>query len=426
MKLHKAVLGHLSARVLNVPLLIAPAKLVVILSIIGSRVGLEMQEIETPVLESQIAKKGSSAVNPSIDIISVHGTLVHRTQGLQSLSGLRSYLSIRKDFQEALENPASSAILFDFGTNGGEVAGMHDLADAIYEARGTKSIYAFINEAAYSAGYGLASAADEIIIPRTGGVGSIGVVAVHVDQSGADEKEGLVYTPIYAGKHKIDFSSHQPLSDQAREVVQQEVNQVDDLFKKTVARNRKTRISLQEVRDMEAAVYMGKEAVKVGLADHVMSWDATIKYITSQIKKGGVPMNSAQAIEQIQTILSGDGVETEAVVSGLGFAVRKDMEKTHQTENQAVKEDAVAAISAATKRSGEIVDICLLAGTPEMIKSFLAGEMSIEDIRKEVMDAKARASQEIISTVGAISTGEENPIIKNALKRAGKTKKEAA
>lgn len=425
MKLHKAVLGHLSTRVLNVPLLIAPAKLEVILSVIGSRIGLEAQEIEVPVLESRVSKKKVSIENPEIDIISVHGTLVHRTQGLDTLSGLRSYLSIRKDFQQALENPVSSAILFDFGSNGGEVAGMHDLADAIYEARGTKPIYAFVNEAAYSAAYGLASAADEIIIPRTGGVGSIGVVAVHVDQSGADEKEGLIYTPIYAGQHKIDFSSHQPLSDQAREVVQREVNQVDDLFKKTIARNRKTRVSLQEVRDMEAAIYMGKNAVKVGLADHVMSWDATIKYIISQIKKGGVPMNSAQAIEQIKTVLNEDGVEMEEVMSSLNYVPRADIENV-ETLAQSASDDYAASVEAMSQRTNEIVDICMLAGTPDMIREFLAGDMSIENVRKKVMDAKADASQEIISTVGAISTGEVNPLIANAEKRAGKAKKEAA
>ena len=426
MHVHKAVLSYLSTRVLNTPLLIAPAKLETILGVIGPRIGLETQEIDIPISESRGTER-HSATGSDIAIIPVYGTLVQRTQGLQTVSGLRSYGSIRQDFKTALADPGVAAILFDFDSNGGEVAGVHDLIDEIYKARGTKPIYAYANESAYSAAYGLASAADEIIIPRTGGVGSIGVVAVHVDQSEADKEKGLKYTPIYAGAKKIDFSEHQPLSDQARESVQKDINQIYDLFTKTVARNRKAHISLQEIRDTEAGIYMGKQAVKVGLADQVMSWDAAIKYIQTKMKKGGMPMNSIEATKQIETILGEDGVKAEEVMSGLGYALQSDMESKHQKEIQAAKDEAAVTIDAAVQRVNEITDICLLAEKPEMIKGFLEGEMSVEDVRKAVMDAKAKASPpEIISTVGAISTGEVNPLIANAKKRASKAKKEVA
>ena len=56
---------------------------------------------------------------------------------------------------------------------GGEVAGAFDLADRIRAVRAQKPVHAFVAEHALSAGYVLASQADQIILPRTGAVGSI-------------------------------------------------------------------------------------------------------------------------------------------------------------------------------------------------------------------------------------------------------------
>ncbi|TOL42864.1 serine peptidase, partial [Vibrio parahaemolyticus] len=70
-------------------------------------------------------------------------------------------------------------ICLDIDSPGGEVAGCFDLVDLIYELRGKKPIYAILSENAYSAAYAIASAADKIYVPRTGGVGSVGVIVIH-------------------------------------------------------------------------------------------------------------------------------------------------------------------------------------------------------------------------------------------------------
>jgi ClpP class serine protease len=54
-----------------------------------------------------------------------------------------------------------------------------------------------------------------IFVNRTSGVGSIGVIATHIDQSAYDKKEGIKYTTIFAGDKKNDLSPHEPISDGA-------------------------------------------------------------------------------------------------------------------------------------------------------------------------------------------------------------------
>ena len=84
--------------------------------------------------------------------------------------------------------------------------------------RKEKPIYAIANDAAFSAAYAIASSAERLFVTSTGGVGSVGVIAIHVDQSGFDEKVGRKYTAVFAGAKKNDFNPHEPLSDSARTI----------------------------------------------------------------------------------------------------------------------------------------------------------------------------------------------------------------
>jgi len=162
------------------------------------------------------------------------------------------------------------------------VCGCFDLADEIYNAHGKKPIYAIVDEMAYSGAYAIASASDKVFIPRTGVVGSIGVVSTHIDESRRDEKKGVKYTPIYAGKHMNDFSRHVALSAEEATTLQKIINEQYDIFVSTVARNRGTTSSA--IRQMNAALFFGEEAVSKRLADHVTSYAQalqTIKQSTS-------------------------------------------------------------------------------------------------------------------------------------------------
>ena len=94
------------------------------------------------------------------------------------------------------------------------------------------------NEGALSAAYAIASAADRLYVTRTGEVGSIGVVAVHVDESGADAKAGLAWTFVFAGERKVDGNAHEPLSERARTTIQADVDRLYAEFCSLVASNR--------------------------------------------------------------------------------------------------------------------------------------------------------------------------------------------
>lgn len=208
------------------------------------------------------------SVIDGIAIIVVRGILVHqRTWWFDDTC----YADIRRAFVMALDDAEVRAIVLHVNSPGGVVSGCFDLADLIFVNRGKKPIWSILDEHAYSAAYALGCAADRIIVPRTGGTGSIGVIMLRIDVTGALEKFGVKVETIKFGAQKDDYYPTTPLSKEARDRMQTEVDSLGEMFVDMVARNRK--MTASSVRKTEAGIFLGSAGVDQGLADAVMSPD---------------------------------------------------------------------------------------------------------------------------------------------------------
>lgn len=275
-------LPHLASRVFGTPLLIARAKLEVILGVLAPRLAggtLEPLESETdpPPLTSVTVEK--------IAVVSVIGTLVSRSGYLDAASGLQAYGDIADAIAAAMDDASVRGVILDVDSPGGEVGGLFDLVEQIQAIRNAsaKPLWAVANESALSAAYAIASAADRLYITRTGEVGSIGVVAVHIDESRADAKAGLAWTFVFAGDRKIDGNAHEPLSERARATIQADVDRLYAEFCTLVAANRG--LSPEAVRGTDAAIYRGTLAVRAGLADRLGTLDLAITEMAAELDR---------------------------------------------------------------------------------------------------------------------------------------------
>ena len=264
------LLSHLAARLYGTPLLIARPKLDVILSVLGSRIGLQGIGLPDPDMAIPLPapRQPTTSTQAGIAVIPVVGTLVKRAMGIQAASGLMSYDEIDDRLDAALADPQIGGILLDLDSPGGEAGGVFELAQRIRAASAIKPIWAHANDAAYSAAYAIAAACQRLTLSQTGGVGFIGVIALHVDQSVKDAKDGLHYTSVFAGGHKNDFSPHEPLSPQASTALQAEVDRLYAIFVNQVGQMRG--LTPDAVRATDAGLFYGEQAVAAGLADAVL------------------------------------------------------------------------------------------------------------------------------------------------------------
>lgn len=289
------LLPRLAQRVFNTPLMLHPRKAEIVLAALSERLGIGMigrldgSTVSPMAMEDDdygFAEPGNNPrtgydmVGP-VAVIPIQGTLVQKLGSLRPWSGMTGYDGIRQNLFTALDDSSVKAIVLDIDSPGGEVAGCFDIVDTIYAARGSKPIWAILNESAYSAAYAIASAADKIYVPRTGGVGSIGVICAHVDMSQALTSAGIKVTFITYGDTKADGHSEIPLSEDAKKRFQADIDTMGQLFVDTVARNRN--ISAATVRDTQAATFMGDKGVALGLADEVAAPDAAFRALIKQI-----------------------------------------------------------------------------------------------------------------------------------------------
>ena len=196
--------------------------------------------------------------------IMISGVLVHTPTGMWDEM---SYDEIVGSALMAAADPGVKAIVLHIASPGGEVDGCFEAADRLFALRGSKPIVAILDPYAYSAAYALASAADAICVPKTGGSGSVGVVSMHVEMSKMLEEAGIGLTVIQFGDRKTERGPFEKLSAAAKGRIQDDVDVLGEMFVDLVARNRG--MAPAAVRATQAGVFMGAAGVEVGFVDAV-------------------------------------------------------------------------------------------------------------------------------------------------------------
>jgi signal peptide peptidase SppA len=291
---------HIASRIFNTPLLIEPNKLQAILHAIGDRMHITVEAPTDPALmrqpqafhpgftdedfESGRYPRGRYMVRNGVAILEIQGTLVHKGAWMGSYSGMTSYDGIGRQLDMIAADEDVKALLLNMHSYGGEIAGCFDLADQIYEMRGSMPITALVSDAAASAAYAIASAADEVVLTQAGLAGSIGVVLTHYDLTKCAEQQGVAVTHIYAGKEKVLGTPFKALSAADRRKLQDEVDDLYEMFLAKVARNRDTDANI--FRDTEAAVFYADKAIAARLADRIGSPRAVLAELMQKVSPG--------------------------------------------------------------------------------------------------------------------------------------------
>ena len=428
------MLPYLASRLYGTPLLIARTKLDVILSVLGERIGWPQPETALPLPPP----RPRAETPPGIALIPVVGTLVRRALGMEAASGLTSYGEIAALVDEALADPSVEGILLDIDSPGGEAGGVFELGERIRAADAVKPIWAIANDAAFSAAYAIGCAASRLILTRTAGVGSIGVIAMHVDQTVRDAQQGYHYTAITAGSCKNDFSPHEALDREASARLQAEVDRLYGLFIDHVATLRQLEPRL--VRSTEAGLYFGADAVNACLADDVGSFDATLAEFRQFLTARRTTLQTVTRAFSVTTALHQENLAMpdHEIPESTNPAVQPPSSEPLTQENSSVEppspekgspeptsQDSAAAVR---REAAAIAETCLLAGFPEQAAGFIAAGKSATEVRRNLLHLKAeRQSPEIVSLIApdagvSAATTDDGAALRAAIKKLHPTK----
>ena len=257
----------------------------------------------------------SPPVTGGVAVLPLHGVITPRPSVLSLLfggdgGGLEGF---RAGFRAAMNDEDVSAIVLAVDSPGGSVDLVDETATEIRKARGRKPIVAVANTEAASAGYWIASQADDVVVTPSGSVGSIGVFALHWDESGLNEKMGVVPTFIAAGEHKTEGNPHEPLSDDAKEYAQSIIDDHHGRFVDAVAKGRGVPPKTVRTKFGQGRMMNADAAVDAGLADRVDTYEATVAGLVGAPKRRRAAVASQNDLPATatSTTVSDDEVEDE-------------------------------------------------------------------------------------------------------------------
>lgn len=309
-KLGRKKLIHLADRVLNKPLYVTKDYAMNALNFFGGRAGynyLITQDGKIPIKQElfdddDVDRGGFQLLENNTAILPISGTLTHDGTGANMMSSLgQGYNGLTNMAREIASNGQVERVAMMIGSNGGEVSGCSSCAETLSKifAEADLPVWAFVDENAYSAAYWQAVVADRIVLPSSGGVGSVGTVLTHVSYEKQIEEAGMEITMIHSGDKKVTGNPYKNLTQEEYEELDTEIEYYGNLFRQGVNQFRPD-LSIKKLEDAQAGTFPGQVAVYEGFADEVMNKDdffnafAEVKRNSTTISIGEIQMDEKE------------------------------------------------------------------------------------------------------------------------------------
>ncbi|MGI8655470.1 MAG: S49 family peptidase [Pyrinomonadaceae bacterium] len=230
-------------------------------------------------VEKQLGRKLDNThtvtTRSGVATIPVEGAIFRHADMFTDMSGGTTVETLAQDFNRALNDQSVESIVLLIDSPGGEVNGINEFSNHIFEARGTKPIIAYVAHTGASAAYWIASAADEIVADATAALGSIGVVAAMRDPSKQNTRD-IEFVSSQSPNKRPD-----PTTEKGKAQIQFYVDATAQVFIDTIARNRS--VSTETVANDFGAggLLVGQMAVDAGLADRLGSYEELLSELAS-------------------------------------------------------------------------------------------------------------------------------------------------
>ena len=207
----------------------------------------------------------------SIAIIPIKGMITSE----ESAFGLMAASTVLiKDIEEAEIKRKIKAVIFEINSPGGTPFASKEIATCIENM--DKSAIAWVREYAASGAYWIASACDEIVADELSTVGSIGAMSIRPDISELMKKFGIEVETLRTGIYKGLGLPYEKPTEEERELMKKELDEIQDNFLNAVAKNRK--LDDAKMKELSTAkVYLGREAKDMGLIDHLGGKELAIR-----------------------------------------------------------------------------------------------------------------------------------------------------
>jgi len=344
-------------------------------------------------------------VQDGIANISIHGSLNNSSDSWwNDYIGATGYPEIRDAMVSAANDPAVKHIILDINSGGGTVSGVSDTAKLIRTINDkVKPVTAFTDGSMYSAAYWLGSSAGEVHASEGAGVGSIGVIATHMERSAMLKEAGIGVTVVRAGKYKALANGVEKLSEEGKAQIQAGVDAAYKIFVSHVADMRDKSYEYADQHMAQGQEFFGQKAADVGLVDSITTFDSVVGEIKKKFMDGSNNLmdNRARQVSGLR-VENGDSMMSKKVLdeaaiaalasgAGVSASVEESAEEVAGAAEAGEKGEQASASTAAAEvdTSAAMLKVTtdqLAATNAELLTARLA-LAKLEDKLKETVEA---------------------------------------
>ena len=202
------------------------------------------------------------------------------------------------------------AIVIRVNSPGGSALASDVIWREVAKAKAVKPVVVSMGDVAASGGYYISCAADKIFASKTTITGSIGVFGMMANaQKLMNDKLGITVDNVKTNKHSDLGSFYRPFNPGEREIMQQSVEDVYDVFLTRVSDGRK--MKKENVDSIaQGRVWAGNDAKNIGLVDEFGGMEKAIEYAVKLAKlkdyKLAIYPKEEEPIVRIMKLFNGD------------------------------------------------------------------------------------------------------------------------
>ena len=309
--------------------------------------------------------------------ISIKGPLTNDGDAIwNEWMGMTGYPEIRDAMISAATDTSVQHIVLDIDSGGGAVSGVDDTAKLIRLVHdNVKPVTAFTDGSMHSAAYWLGSSAGEVYASKAAGMGSIGVIATHMERSEMLKEAGIGVTVVRAGKYKALANGVEKLTEEGKAQIQAGVDAAYKIFVGHVAEMRGKSYEFADSVMAQGREFYGQAGADAGLVDGIKSFDQ----VMSDVKRNFVDPSIKTAYTSGKQA-TGLRVEKDNGENGMGMKVRK-----------ALSEQDIAALAA--------------GATLEADQAPETGAQAETDVAAQVDDVEVSAQVETSDEASVEGTG---------------------
>lgn len=233
--------------------------------------------ITVPLEAAMSRPRPASARREDVAVIPLTGFLAWRPDPIETFFlGATSVSEFVATLRSIAADPKVGRIILDVDSPGGSVDGITEAAAAVRQVARSKPVVAVANTLMASAAYWIGSQAGQVIASPSAMVGSIGVYGTWIGESRALDRLGFDVEIFSAGRFKAEGHPARPLTDPARQHLQESVDDSYFDFIGDVATGRSTTRTAVRTGYGEGRALTARPARAANLVDRIDTLESVL------------------------------------------------------------------------------------------------------------------------------------------------------